>query len=1651
MGGGADFQARVAAWLAAHMLAEEESSPPLDLGSPIEWVACETTDPVDDVVVGSRGGHRAYVQAKRTISLDRSRASAGGKLKPFPSAVDQFVRQFLEPPEPGGAPLNPAHDRLVLAVGGEAPASVRQTLAGVLHRIRIQPEGEPLLGRELNADESQTLQVLLDHVRASWQVAVEREPIDQEMVAFLRFLRVEAIALEEGQAEEREAKRMLRASVLIDPSQAEQAWNTLIQVGFRLIRDRSRVGRSELADLLQREGIRLRPARSYRADIERLQHRSDEVIGRLEEFARITVGESSVRIERPYSRPVRAAVEEGSLLLAGRPGIGKSGVMHELISVLRAEGRDLVVLAAQNVGSTSLGALRADMNLEHEVTEVLDNWPGSEPAFLVIDALDANRDETVRRTLRDLMRAVIRGGGRWRVVASVREYDLRYGVELRELFGGAPPEGPVPPLAGPEFGRVRHVTVSELTDGELDQLEALSPALHKLIESAPAALRELLRNPFNLGLAAELLEGGAEPASIREIRTQMDLLDRYWEVRVIGGGDLRLLDARRSVLRRTVEAMVRSRSLRVDRHVAGGAAESSALAELLTAHVLMEWHQGPGRRPDDSVLAFSHHVLFDYGIERVYLRGTTSIAEHLAGDPQLILLVRPSLVMHFQHLWDVDPTRGEFWEEALAVTSHPEIREIAKIVAPTVVSDRAETAADVEPLLAAREGGGDRRQQGADTALGHTLRALLPGAGGVRPILGSGAGPWSLVVDRVSRGMTRRGAYAIASLLDSVARMDATPTEEQRAHLGAAARRLLSFAWADSPRNGPLVQAALAAVCRYFDTDPAASAALARRSLEKENVSRFGHEEMRTLADAVPTLAPLDPSLVRDIYVRAFTTEVTDKSPTSFGGVVMPFGSNVAQDYGMALYVLERSFASLLRAGPAHAVPAVVQIMRYRARRDIRRRSPRRRDSPHESVETFAFESRTARVRMDHSGNWDSGSARVDDDATKLLDHLESCLRSFAERPDARPQLTRWIRAIVRYNDLALIWTRLLRLGAHYPETLGVQLKPLLFSVPILQGPDTRRAARKFVAAMAAELTEPERRDFERVVLNIEEPEADEPAWLPHIRARLLQSLTPFEPSTPEGRELVAALEAAAAADDLDPQSGSPRMRPAVRTEYQSLTSQGVAVDQPANRRVLELLSPVEKIQSELRNVGSKTPVPTGALYALRSLREALSESTEEVHLYLHEQAQDALNGAAEAVTLLEDVTCGDELGRFLRELLLETAQDPRSKPNPEEPEPEDYPSLASNAPRGAAAEGLLQLAWDASCADSQVLDVIEVLGADPVSGVRYGVAQNLWMLARSAPDRMWDLFERRVVAEENTAVLAALATSAGRIWRSGLERAAMVAVSISTRLEARDAPKRAREVALDTVAGIYVWSGNETAQVRLLEIARDPLRHSDANRLARTFHDMFTRGPTEVPNPAEEAIRGRCVEVFSVLVGSAAPAFLDLVSHDLPVEEVAMAERTRQLRSLAEILNTAAYELYFASGAYRDPDGKKARPSHEQQKRFYREMRGVLGDLAQIGHAPLAHHLLEVLEEVLPFGPKDVFLLIAATVKAATQSGYHYDHQAEMLLGRLIERYLADHREIFQDDEDCRVGLLDVLDVFVGAGSISLQRQAYSLGDIFR
>ena len=498
--------------------------------------------------------------------------------------------------------------------------------------------------------------------------------------------------MDPGGHDETAAKNTLRQRILKKPADADLAWNTLIATTANYATNHQRADRHALQRALTDAGIDLQAQRSYRDDIDRLTAHTTTTLASLLDFSRIHLGNHRVTIDRPPAIALRTAAHDGHLLVLGTPGAGKSGALHDLANTLRARGAAVVLFAVDQLEATSIGNLRNELGLTHDLTTILTHWPGTTPGYVLIDALDAARTDGAIRTLNALIEQVIASNSRWRVIASVRKFDLRYNAKLRTLFHGTPPTT----FTDNEFPTIRHINIPTLTDAELAQVAQQSPALSSLMTPAPAPLQELLRLPFNLRLLAELLGTGINPATLQPLTTQVELLDRYWLARIIREDALG--DARELVLERTTKAMVHQRALRIPRTaaIANDAASSAILNDLLSTHVLAEWTT-PAGLPQRDFLTFPHHLLFDYAVARLAVPPLhADLIARLTAEPDLFIAIRPSIDLHFQRLWHTD--QPAFWELTfLAIAAS--IPEIGKLIGPSVAALHATNVADFQPLI----------------------------------------------------------------------------------------------------------------------------------------------------------------------------------------------------------------------------------------------------------------------------------------------------------------------------------------------------------------------------------------------------------------------------------------------------------------------------------------------------------------------------------------------------------------------------------------------------------------------------------------------------------------------------------------------------------------------------------------------------------------------------------------------------------------------------------------------------------------------------------------------------------------------------------------------------------------------------------------
>ncbi|MCB1882943.1 MAG: hypothetical protein KDG89_02930 [Geminicoccaceae bacterium] len=503
-GGGERFRNAVAAALAVRVLAERAAPDPLGLGAGVilSAVGLETAHAVDAAAETSAGG-RILVQAKRGLAWSPRPGSECVK------TLDQTVRQLAGGVAVDGRtrPLDPKLDRLVIAVDPSASGRVRNELRTLLEDIAAGlPEGRTPDDPPMSQAKRDLLAGLKEVAGRAWQAERQTEPLPFERL--LRLVRVLVVEDGGGDAE----RTILADAVLAEASEAPAVWAAFMDRASTLAPGHGLADRASLQEYLDGLSFRLRAARSLRPDIERLREESDGHLAHLHRLAVIGTALGEIVVERPVAAALADTAHHGHALVVGEAGAGKSGVLHAFAQAMRAEGHDVVVLAVERPNLAPDGT--PIRGLAHGLAAVLAGWPGATPGFVVVDGLDAARSDAEAAPLRHAVEALAARSGRWRVVASIRKFDLRHGRGWQRLFKGAPKAG----FADAEFAAVRHVDVGRLDDAELAQAAGRHAGVRDLLGAASPSFRDLLRSPFNLRLAVELLEGGRPPTSARSAR-----------------------------------------------------------------------------------------------------------------------------------------------------------------------------------------------------------------------------------------------------------------------------------------------------------------------------------------------------------------------------------------------------------------------------------------------------------------------------------------------------------------------------------------------------------------------------------------------------------------------------------------------------------------------------------------------------------------------------------------------------------------------------------------------------------------------------------------------------------------------------------------------------------------------------------------------------------------------------------------------------------------------------------------------------------------------------------------------------------------------------------------------------------------------------
>jgi hypothetical protein len=1324
------------------------------------------------------------------------------------------------------------------------------------------------------------------------------------------------------------------------------------------------------------------------------------------------------RISRPslVSEIWSRSQNGGSVLITGSPGAGKSWLVAQIVRNCQSNGRSYLALIAEDYPVGSMEDLSSALGFKTDVVSFLHSLPGN--PVLIIDGLDSLRSDPSQRTFRELIRRLPRQAPRCSVVASIRTFDLRQSEEFQQLFFSS--------STSPERKGFVEISVPPLSDEEVSVALRQVPELEPLIRSANVEFRKLLSNPFNLRLAAELMQGGAALNELSSLDSQVQLLTKYWSWRVETPADRH---DRKAFLRIVSGAMVRQKSLSVSEVEVYAPGLGAAFSALQSDEVLRESPTGR--------ISFTHNILFDYGVARL-LMDESNVAQFILQDPSRTIFFRPSLAYFFHYLWLLD--RDLFWVVGFSFFQSTALPERARIVPAVTVYEAARKLQDLNPILSVSS-------ETEIRAMAGTLRAVQALGG-----LQSGARKlWLSVLVHLSSTLKIEFINEYTALLNLA---EETKTPDEARTIFSCAEKLLRWIWdlGGELGRGRAVSLAdfgaarvLPLVLKNYSSSPKAAHEISLRVLDRYGSPLAGANEAFRLAQEMKTIIGDDPAMAVEIYRRTFGYKEESQETTRIGGgAALSMTSTRAQDFSTALYALQATFLTFLHLAPEDAAIAAIEAVNAEIERE--RPDGTRSESKPPQEFTFQYEGQQVTYRADFSEIWDSGTRQYT--SLNLLNSVLNFVSEDLSKSENSAAAARILRAVACRSSFAVTWKRLLQIAVVHIRVMYPFLRDLLTIPEFISAPETTigvgevlKLAYKEGLVSAADglaiessiLAVPNA----GVILRYEKPES--------IRNRLLMCIPRDKIQSPEAALLAESLLKTQGVRENKPYHTVSFFQKSYGTE-DWLRDEGVDTAAEENTKILEAMKPLQDFELKYLNEAPSLEACTKVEPFLQRLNALLNESVPADKVA--EAARGTLCSAAESVLKNAQLTTDSSVLQLCRGIVLDGARDDSPRPNPEYDLSFDMPSWGGSLPRIESAQGLAHYLWNWG-PDAEVVERLRELSHDAVPAVRFQVAHGLlgfWNHKEVA--QFWTFLEDMIVREQTPGVMMALVAQIGQIAGIEPERVARLLSSIFERGIPTTKRSDLTQSLLQVLVGLYVVRDNDEANKQLLRFEADPL-----SSFREVSQEIYVAAHYLTPSVAREPdVRLRAREIFLRIL-AATYGSLEKLSLD-----ETRTDKSEDFGNLLKLLDEVATRLFMALDVspYR-PEGSAVLDDISKGALYF-ELKPII-ELLTVGRSLTGKHyvaphtalyLMQTLNAMLAFDPAAIIQYAAAVCRAGSAMNYHFDPDSIGEIVKLVEHVLADHREVLRDSNVAN-SLGEMLDMFVSAGWPQAMSLTFRLDQVIR
>jgi hypothetical protein len=1309
-------------------------------------------------------------------------------------------------------------------------------------------------------------------------------------------------------------------------------------------------------------------------------------------------------IDIPRPRLIQELLEittRGSVMVSGAPGIGKTWILAQLIKRCNIDSRPVTTLTAEDFQVSSLQEIYDTLGFSKPLPKLLS---ALKDPVLIIDGLDALRGEASQRAFRELIHEVLEQAPNAAIVASMRTFDLQESPELQRLQYRYPPSG----------RGMQKFVIGELSDAELVDASKKSHDLLALLQDKSTPLFSLLRNPFNLRLAFALLNDGIALSELKNVQSQVQLLESYWRFRVLNSEDSALKER---LLRAVTQEMVDTKVLSVPETDVIEPGFGKALRALKSSEVL--------RKSVTGRLSFAHNILFDYAIARLLL-DEFRLFDFIRVDLSRSLFFRPSLTLFFHRIWAVD--RDLFWRITADILLNENLPERMRVIPSVVVA---------EALRDHEEVGLNYLRMVLGEASTDFIGLLLRAASAMRAFESAKRRLWTRWLLSVSANLE---VAWINEVLTIVATLHSTMAAWDQADIGEMARNILF--WEIQPPRGlnenqvlnlssVVTGRMLPIIADTFESDPAESERAIRAITERVGSPRAASNEAFWLTNILSLIIHKAPALAESICLSLYSfTEESNEITSMGGGLVMPLTSTRRQDYSSALYGLTTRFKLFLETDPVRAARVAIKAVEM----EVPRERKRDRDGSWETTK-FRLSGHTKTYTADHSEIWDGIGSR---DVTSLT-LLDSALLFACEA--AEEVRNGIVDEVMRFASLGISWKKLIFRTKFCTENLYGRVKELLF-VP------------KFIAAseVTVDVGDVLKAAYEKNLVSKIDSERIQRAIVLIAKTKFIRR---YETPSRVQERLLGCIPAEAVTNESlrrkvakvtkQKRENRPFFRSSVRAlapdpleEYRRI---GVDPSSVPNAEVIEVTNKVREFEGRHLNAIPSDADCVQIEPALRLLHELLK--SEGVSQQVAENARGVLYAAVNVISKNGTLGADSPTIALSRNYALEGSVDPEPVFDPKYHLPFDHTGWGSPSSRIEAVQALGHLIWN-YFADDEIVSAFTRASVDLVPAARFQVARFLTSLYKqSLKERYWATLREMIEAETTSGVMLGLLESLQTVAGIEPEKTMDAIQQIADRGLPSTDRSETRQALVGIPVGLYAVQGNERAQAFLLGVAAAPDLYASEISSA-----IFTASHYLNSKEIKEAIqRIRARDLIGQLF---APA------REMLLNRVALENSAEKNRKLLEIMDSAATRIVFSFGLPDHGGSSEDILNIDQRASLYQEIKPLLQQLLGFGQAsepvPLtpstAYYLLQLMNGILDIDPVSVLGFAAATCVGGSYLNFQLDPSARDEAVKLVDHALADHKDTLKLSAES-VGKL--LDLFVKAGWSEALALTFRLDEAFR